>query len=352
METLYNVVKLFFYVSGEHVALPYSEIKAILESEGFEYKNVEIFPKLLCLEASPACIPSVNRRSSYVKICGIEIFRSKVEEDEIIHYAKEVKYDKYIGENQTFSVRIKRLVKTSVINVVKLEMTLGQIILKRNKNLKVKLKSPHKPFFGLLLRNFFIYGLKIIEKNQKAVQKRCLKNRPFFHPSAMSPKLARCMVNLARCKPKGRVMDPFCGTGSLLIEAGLLGYEVIGSDLDPKMVKGSHRNLQHYKIFSIHMIVSDARYLPFKSVDCIVTDPPYGRVSSTFGKNMESLVSEFLKSTVYVLKEKGFIVISTPDQTNIVELCEGVGYKIVEEHFIREHKSLTRKITIIQKISN
>jgi len=58
----------------------------------------------------------------------------------------------------------------------------------------------------------------------------------------LPPKLARMMVNLAPVKA-GRILDPFCGTGVLLQEAALLGYDVYGTDLVPKMVQFTQANL-------------------------------------------------------------------------------------------------------------
>lgn len=40
------------------------------------------------------------------------------------------------------------------------------------------------------------------------------------------------------------ILDPFCGTGVLLQEASLMGYHVIGTDLEPRMVKYSIGNLE------------------------------------------------------------------------------------------------------------
>lgn len=41
-----------------------------------------------------------------------------------------------------------------------------------------------------------------------------------------------------------RVLDPFCGTGVILQEAALLGYDVYGTDLAEKMVDYSQQNMQ------------------------------------------------------------------------------------------------------------
>lgn len=77
----------------------------------------------------------------------------------------------------------------------------------------------------------------------------------------LPPKLALMMVNMAgstlgdiTAKPlatktdaKRTVLDPFCGTGVVLQEAALLGYDVYGSDLSEKMVDYSRLNLEWLK---------------------------------------------------------------------------------------------------------
>lgn len=40
------------------------------------------------------------------------------------------------------------------------------------------------------------------------------------------------------------VLDPFCGTGVMLQEALLMGYKTIGSDIEPRMIDYTHKNLQ------------------------------------------------------------------------------------------------------------
>ncbi len=77
----------------------------------------------------------------------------------------------------------------------------------------------------------------------------------------LPPKLAQIIINLTG-RPLGmprdasnsytvldptrraRLLDPFCGTGVVLQEALLMGYDVIGTDLDPRMVEYTNTNLQ------------------------------------------------------------------------------------------------------------
>ena len=66
----------------------------------------------------------------------------------------------------------------------------------------------------------------------------------------LPPKLAQIMINLAQPAPGATVLDPFCGTGVLLQEALLLGYNVYGTDLADKMIKYTTANLDWLKTIS------------------------------------------------------------------------------------------------------
>ena len=60
----------------------------------------------------------------------------------------------------------------------------------------------------------------------------------------LPPKLAQIIINLAAGeKSVGIVLDPFCGTGVVLQEALLMGYDVYGTDLEPRMVDYTGENL-------------------------------------------------------------------------------------------------------------
>ncbi len=64
----------------------------------------------------------------------------------------------------------------------------------------------------------------------------------------LPPKLARIMLNLATGgkKTDGIVYDPFCGTGTILIEALEAGFTVAGSDTDAESVAGARQNTEWF----------------------------------------------------------------------------------------------------------
>lgn len=65
----------------------------------------------------------------------------------------------------------------------------------------------------------------------------------------LPPKLAQTIINLASGPKQANqtLLDPFCGTGVILQEALLMGYNVYGTDIEPKMVQYSKANLDWLK---------------------------------------------------------------------------------------------------------
>ena len=108
-------------------------------------------------------------------------------------------------------------------------------------------------------------------------------HRPFFKPVSLDPKLARTMVNLA-CPNGGRFLDPFCGTGGLIIEGILCGMDCFGSDLAWPMVTGTREKAAWAKdrggTGSYEIRNGSAINLPETwdgPFDGFAFDPPYGR---------------------------------------------------------------------------
>ena len=144
-------------------------------------------------------------------------------------------------------------------------------------------------------------------------------------------------------------LDPFAGSGSLLLEACLIGANIIGCDIQKRMVQGASVNLQQFQL-SGDLICADARRLPFNSheIYSIATDPPYGKSSTTKGMDVSNLIDSFLSSATDILQKKRYICICAPLPVDLHTIANNVGFKTVELHKMRVHKSLSRVIGIFQ----
>jgi tRNA (guanine10-N2)-dimethyltransferase len=343
------VAKLFFLISGEHQTLPISEVEAILKAEGIDYRIVEKLTQVLRLEADIKSVEPVRLRSALTRVCCQEIFNCEANLPEILGNIRSDVMDEFI-DDESFAVRVRRVKGvTPELVRVDLERKLGEQILETAKAAKVDLSNPQKTFFGVLTDNRFIFGLKIAEIVPKPFSERRPRRRPFFHPTAMQAKLARVMVNLAQPKSGNLLLDPFCGTGGILVEAGLIGCRVVGFDAKPHMLRGGLKNLKHYGTKLEGLAIADARYLPVTRVDCVATDPPYGRSASTLGTSTRRIVEDFLSAVGDALPRGAKICMASPKTIRIGETAEEAGFRHLESHFVYVHRSLTREIVVFEK---
>ncbi len=100
------------------------------------------------------------------------------------------------------------------------------------------------------------------------------------------PKLARIMVNLAQLPKGSTIWDPFCGSGTIPMEAMMLGYNVLASDIDETSIEETKENL---KWLSDSNWISHCKHIVFQhdiadgmpqnlSFDAIVTETFLGPV--------------------------------------------------------------------------
>jgi tRNA (guanine10-N2)-dimethyltransferase len=202
-----------------------------------------------------------------------------------------------IGEARSFRVRVHRSDGTPPGYEPKsMEAEVGARIRGRT-GAKVDLDGPDAEV-RLVLGEKAHAGLMGGRVDRRAMEGRAVKHRPFSHPVSIHPKFARAMVNLSGVPPGSSVMDPFCGTGGILIEAALMGYRAIGSDIDPRMVDGSRMNLDSLGLDADLHTVDVSRAADGLDVvpAAIVTDPPYGRSTSLHGGETGSEILRELAS--------------------------------------------------------
>ena len=173
--------------------------------------------------------------------------------------------------------------------------------------------------------------------------------QPFFSPISLHPKLARALVNLSSIKKDETLLDPFCGTGGILLEAGLIGAKIIGSDIEDKMTEGCKKTLNFYKIKNYDLHCSDIGDIGsyIDKVDAIVTDLPYGKSTTTRGEKIDNLYLRAFESMSKLLKKgrKAVVGISNKDYLSIGKKY----FSLVEEHDFKVHRSLNRNFAVFEQ---
>ena len=345
-------MEIVLILSQEHQTLPKAEIEAVLNAESIPFSFKNQYDGILILnipDEYSKSLKTFGKRLSYThEVCKLLIETDKV------HLNHEIQ--KYPWKDiiiKDFAVRVKRMDKDDKFDTSNVEWEIGGLINNNIDGAKVNLKDPYS-----FLRLIFINGKILVTERLFKIEKKHFYNlkphkRPFFYPGSMSPKLARCMVNLTGVRKGDLILNPFCGTGGILIEAGIMGAKVIGVDIDEKMVNGTIKNLNYCGVKDYKVFQGDARKINLTNkVKAIATDPPYGISASTGGEKSQNLYAEALVTMGEILTDTGRLCLATPHYMDIEELVQGTNFEIIEQHHIRMHKSLTRVISILKKSLN
>ncbi len=224
-------------------------------------------------------------------------------------------------------------------------------ILKRI-NGKICYKNPKHILICIYTSKHIYLCEKLLEISKKEYMLRKPSKRPFSRPGALDPVISRAVVNTTGIKPGETFLDAFCGTGSLLIEAALIGCKIYGTDLDEIMLKGCKENLKFFKISDFQLFRMDAReiYKYYEEFfDAIASDLPYGRSTKTFGIKLEKLYYEACFSLYNALKKGRYICLVSTRESNLEDIMKDVGFKIEDICYQYVHGSLTRKFVIGRK---
>lgn len=207
-------------------------------------------------------------------------------------------------------------------------------------------------------------------------------HRDYDRPAAdalsgmLPPKTAKMMINLAQADFDAVILDPFCGSGTILSEALAMGYSnLVGSDFSQKAINDTKKNIFWLKDelnvkgldLKIEKIdVKDlGKALPAGSIDAIITEPFLGKpmrgnerpetvraiIDELQGLYLQAF-SEFKK----VLKKSGRLVMVIPEwhiQGEIFKLkldgLEKAGWQRIDQGdlmYKREDQKVWRNICI------
>lgn len=207
----------------------------------------------------------------------------------------------------------------------------------------------------------------------------------------LPPKLAKMLINLSKTEKNNIIFDPFCGSGTILTEALVMGYtNLFGSDISEKAIQDTEKNLewiaQQYnnitmeQLGNIKLFVADATKLSnqiqLDSIDTIITEPYlgkplHGNETENYIKKqvaeLKNLYLNSLKEFYKILKSDGIVIFIIPRfKTNdkwiiidCIEEIQKIGFiikpfnnLIIQQSLLyhRPSQHLAREIWRIKKI--
>jgi len=310
-------------ISKEHESLPIAEVRGILQGER---KNYEITREGPLLFIETETIDTVLERASMVRF-GAKVINiiDSIDDFSLDLNGKtfSIRYMDYSGKSHDRS-KIERIAGAKVkgkVNLENPEVSIGLIKLDK------------------------IYVTEFLQRKDPEFKKRINQVRPFKTNLALQPKMARMLVNLSRVKKGDTIVDPFCGGGSVLIEALLMGINAVGVDSSEKMFTGCKKNLEHYGLNAAVFKDDFSTIENMGKFDAIVTDPPYGRGSTTNKENVKMLYKRAFNVFLNAKKSDGFISIILPSE-EYVKLANEY-FNVLEVNSMKVHRSLTRYFTVL-----
>ncbi len=305
-------MRLLFYLSGEHPPLAEAEVRALFDIYGKKYTVLHRDGQVALYDAD--FFPELSRLSMTHKILNLD----------------------FSLQETSFRVRVKRI--QSAVDTLSMEKTIADALQKEYGPLPVDLEHPEQEVYCIVHKGEPFTGLTLMDFPY-AYEKRKPQYRPYFHPSSLHPRIARTLVNLSRARTQ--VLDPFCGTGGILVEAGLMGLQVKGLDISPEMICGSRKNLDHFHISSYELHQGDIADLPayFPWVEAVATDMPYGKASRAIPSRDDLYDTAF--QIIHEIAPHACIVCPQPYD------FQSAGFSVRESFVMRVHKSLNRHIYVL-----
>ena len=331
-------MRVLFELSGEHPSLPAAEAKACMSAYGIDFDGFEEKGILVSnVEADDDILTTIGGRLALSYSINEVLASGDLEKIE----EKVGGLD--LGEGRTFGIRAKKL--EGGLSTSLLKNRIGGAI-EESRNISVNLENPDIRISVFAGSKIYLCR-EIVVVDRKIFERRKPHHRPFSSPISLHPRIATALVNLSGVVAGETLLDPFCGTGGILIEAGLMGVKVAGIDIKRNIVDGCRKNLEYYGVRNYTLRDGDSTEMDIDPVDAIVTDFPYGRSTYT-GGDIGGLYEKSFSRMGEWLKEGKCAVVGLPDRR-----FADVGSKYLhleKVHSMRVHRSLTRYFCVYRKI--
>ena len=333
----------YIFILGTHPAWSVAEIATVLGESGLYWENERILVKK---NAEIAAESLIKRLGGTLKIAQVEAFMpidtpfqkiakqcAKLLAEKASRGEGKLVFglsDQGIGGRfaaDKLGLNIKKELKALNIS--------SRLVTSRDKELSSVVVGQNKLLSKGAELIFFRHGHDLFVARTLAIQPyKDLSRRDFGRPSRddhsgmLPPKLAQMMINCAAARNFSDILlDPFCGSGTIITEAMLMGYQqLIGTDLSEKAIKDSRVNaewtrelygLEVRPKFHIKNATRLAQFFKPKTVATIVSEPYLGPqrdlndVEATKAE-LQTLYTQALDNFYKILSPGGRVVMVWP----------------------------------------
>jgi tRNA G10 N-methylase Trm11 len=360
-------MKQIFFILGRNPKLSYHEIIEFLKTRNRNFTETLFQENILILQVPKDEQININELGGTLHIGEITFYNNEeklknfISQNEIIpadkfSFATHGNLDPQIIKEKFKSMRKKASHKH------------GKKLLKlQNGN---KLENPKANFHILFHKeeNKILLGIATQSYDPKQTESRDMQKPIRREELAISPRLAKILINLSGAKPHNKLLDPFCGIGTILSEALIKKINVHGIDKDSQAIKDSQQNLEwltkNYNIKNKYTLENkDSRKTPDLQFNAITTETPLGKLltkkpsdnqAKQLIQNFEALIIPILSRLKKSKKPSAKIAITFPVirnfHTDYQKIAIKSGLKIHLQPILESRKDqfVSRDILVLQ----
>jgi tRNA (guanine6-N2)-methyltransferase len=149
-------------------------------------------------------------------------------------------------------------------------------------------------------------------------------------PGTLHPPAAAAVALLGAPAPGDRVLDPFCGAGTIMIEALLLepGLRAQGADIDPAAVALARENLRRAGV-TAEVREADATIAEV-GTNRLLTNLPWGAASPARGS-----LAAFVDRIPIILDPAGRVAVLAAPETELAAALDRAGFAVRHQSRVR-----------------
>lgn len=319
----------YLFELGHQPHISTAEVLAVLKHAQIEYKEIENKNDFFILDviATEEEIEELSKKFGAIIQVGIQIESEGYPQNIIVEYLSKRETGKInfsiSPTNSKLAIAIKKELKALGKSVRYVETKNTASILH---NKLIESKSHFTVFQNNVYKTIYIQDIEGFTE------------RDYYRPvtdnvsGMLPPKLSRTMINLSESDKDIAILDPFCGSGTVLNEALSLGFKnVVGSDLSPKAIEDTEKNVtwmiekNNLKNVKTNIFVAQTTelsdHLKPQSIGLIVAEPYMGKplhgresniVLEQQAKELAELYIDSFRVFHKVLKADGTIIFIIP----------------------------------------
>ncbi len=328
----------YLFILGRNIELSVAELKAFFRKNDLKFEQLGLMGNGLLVESSAKLekgtiaklggvvsigevLASGDAEEIFSQLDKIELYRGKGNKMNYVIHDFSGRDSQAFGEIESY---LKQRFKKEKIKATEKKLT-GNIKLQGGESVgKVSSKLIGEEFFVFSSRGENYFGRILESSDYNKIEKRDMGKPVRRNELAISPRLAKILINLSELKKGETLLDPFCGIGVVLQEALLQKIKVVGVDVDKSAIAGARENLKFFGFEQkdYKLIKGDSSEIRLnEKISGIATEPDLGELqkkvpseneAKKIVEGFEKLMTGVLKNLKGDLRDRGKVAFTAP----------------------------------------